>query len=357
MIYKKDSKGKIRTLEIYSNGGEIVQVSGLENGKKVTNISQCQPKNEGKANATTAEQQACKEVKAKLIKKLNEGYFALREYATKTLVIAPMLAKVYGKESSKINWDEGVFVQPKLDGMRSLGIKDSYLESRLGNKIENLDHLYVQLNYLRMIMPNTIPDGELYSHGRSFQNNMKIIKKFRDGESQQVNYHLYDCITSKPYGFEERYEYLKKALKSSQVFSSIKLVPTVKVHSEEEIMELHQKYIGLGYEGTIVRHGNDPYKLNGRSSSLLKLKTFLDSQHKVVDVEPSDSRPEQGVIVCYSEKSNMLFKASLAMSHKERREVLKNKENYIGQLAEIRYFEETDQGLPRFPVCHGFRND
>jgi hypothetical protein len=33
------------------------------------------------------------------------------------------------------------------------------------------------------------------------------------------------------------------------------------------------------------------------------------------------------------------------------------KEEYIGQTAEVRFFEYTDGGIPRFPVCVGFRLD
>ena len=32
IIYKKDSKGKIRSLEIYADGDEVVQTSGLVDG-------------------------------------------------------------------------------------------------------------------------------------------------------------------------------------------------------------------------------------------------------------------------------------------------------------------------------------
>lgn len=45
----------------------------------------------------------------------------------------------------------------------------------------------------------------------------------------------------------------------------------------------------------------------------------------------------------------------LKMSHKEREEILLNKDNYIWQTAEIRFFEYTDDWLPRFPVCVWFR--
>ena len=41
----------------------------------------------------------------------------------------------------------------------------------------------------------------------------------------------------------------------------------------------------------------------------------------------------------------------------ERQQILIDKADYIGQTAEIRFFEYTDDGLPRFPVCVGFRLD
>jgi len=36
---------------------------------------------------------------------------------------------------------------------------------------------------------------------------------------------------------------------------------------------------------------------------------------------------------------------------------LTNKEKYIGKLANIRYFELTDDGIPRFPVMIGIHED
>ena len=51
------------------------------------------------------------------------------------------------------------------------------------------------------------------------------------------------------------------------------------------------------------------------------------------------------------------FGCGMKFSHEAREEILANKEQYIGMMAEVRFFEYTDDGLPRFPVCVGFRND
>jgi len=75
---------------------------------------------------------------------------------------------------------------------------------------------------------------------------------------------------------------------------------------------------------------------------------------------PSERRPEQGVIVCEMPSGNIhnkTFHANLKFSHAEREEILNNKDKYIGQTAEIRFFEFTEDGIPRFPVCVGFRLD
>jgi hypothetical protein len=37
--------------------------------------------------------------------------------------------------------------------------------------------------------------------------------------------------------------------------------------------------------------------------------------------------------------------------------MLINKQDYLGKTAEIRFFEFTDDGLPRFPVMVGIRLD
>jgi hypothetical protein len=83
-----------------------------------------------------------------------------------------------------------------------------------------------------------------------------------------------------------------------------------------------------------------------------------------VNVIPSESRPEQGIVVCTKimEQAGdnvwiQHFNCGMKFSHADREEILANKENYIGKFAEVRFFEYTDGGLQRFPICHGFRLD
>jgi len=345
-IYKKDSSGNIRYLFITTEGNIVVQESGIfGNNSPVFNRSACEAKNVGKANATTPEEQAVSEAHSKINEKMRLGYFNSIEEAQQKGgkdFLLPMLAKDFKKESKKVTYP--CYVQPKLDGMRSLATEEDGFMSRTGKAIDTLGHIVLSG------LEGAILDGELYAHGISFQKNMKLIKKYRKDETEQVKYHVYDIVMNAP--FIERYETLCDLFLNNP---NIEVVPTYLVQNEKQMKDFHTVFITQGYEGTIVRHSNEGYQVNKRSSQLLKYKDFLDEVYKVIDIVPSESRPEQGVVVCSSPKGN--FNCGMKFSHFERKVILEMKHEFIGQLAEVRFFEYTDGGLPRFPVCVGFRED
>lgn len=345
-IYKKDSSGKVRYLTISTEGATLTQESGVVGTPNpVYNVSVSTPKNVGRANETSGEEQAVLEAESKLTLKLRQGYFKTKEQAMaeggKDFLL-PMLAKDFKKESKKVQYP--CYAQPKLDGCRALGVDGDRLVSRTGKIFENINHI---------ILPNEddIFDGELYSFGISFQENMKLIKKYRKGETEKIKYHVYDLVSDLP--FIDRYHKLIELVDGND---AIELVETILINNEAELKEFHSINIEKGYEGTIVRHSNVGYEVNKRSSQLLKYKDFLDESYLVIDVIPSDVRPEQGIVVCQTPYGTT-FNCGMKFSHKEREEILINKEQYIGKLGEVRFFEYTDGGLPRFPVCHGFRID
>lgn len=346
IVYKKDSKGKIRFCNISTEGDQVIQQAGLVGGNPTKHSSSCIGKNIGKSNETTPEEQAIVEAKAKVKKKLDEGYFDSIEKAENEVVILPMLAKEYSKEKHKIDWTTA-YCQPKLDGMRCLK-NNGGMVSRKNKPIDTLPHISSIQNPIMDML-----DGELYAHGLSFQENMKLIKKQRP-ESVNVKYHVYDMVYPN-LPFIERYNIL-----SLFKHENIEVVPTYKVNSQEELDKYHQEFLSLGYEGTMLRWGNEGYKVNGRSSNLLKYKDFIDITVPVIFVKQSEKNPEQGVVVCELPGFPLeegVFSCGMKFSHAEREEILTNKDKYIGQTAEIRFFEYTDSGLPRFPVCVGFRLD
>ena len=346
-IYKLDSKGKCRFLTIENQDNFVVQTSGLlGSDKPVENRSECIGKNTGKVNATTPEEQALAEATAKLKKKLEEGYYVTVEEAQGGTLVLPMLAQDFKKHESKVQYP--CFVSPKLDGMRAL--KDQYMiVSRKNKAITTMSHIESEL-----LAYADIFDGELYAEGESFQRNMELIKKYRPGESEQVKYHVYDVVLPN-LSFSERYAILKGIIEVEQP-QNIVLVPAYEINSKEELLEYHAKFLSEGYEGSIVRHGDTGYEINKRSYSLLKFKDFIDLACEIVDVKPSEKRPDQGSFICQLEDGTR-FGCGMRFSHDERKNIIQNPSEYIGQIAEIRFFEYSSDGVPRFPVCIGIRID
>jgi DNA ligase-1 len=358
-LYKLDSKFKIRVWNIWTEDGILIQEAGILGGKLVQHSKQCKSKNVGKSNETSPEEQALLELESEYKGKLTEGYFETIEEAETEVVILPMLAKSYDDEKHKVDW-KNAYVQPKLDGMRCLAhIKDNKvtLMSRDGKIINNMDHISLSLSF---IMEDIILDGELYAHGLTFQENMKLIKKYRPGESEKVQYHIYDCISDN--NFITRSNIINIIITDSKI-ENTKLVITSICNSEKELKEAHILNIHSGYEGSMLRWGLKSYKTNGRSENLLKYKNFQDLDAEIIDILPNDANPLHGTpLLKYSINklsgvSSSIFKAGVKMSHEDRVDLLANKHLYIGKLANIRFFEWTDDGNPRFPVMIGIHID
>lgn len=354
-LYKLDSKGKLRFISIVADNDKIIQKSGVEGSDKfVEHVKAVTAKNVGKVNETTVEQQAILEVESFIKDKLTKGYFLTIEETTKSEVVLPQLAKDYFKEKHKINFQKDVvLVQPKLDGMRCLAfVKNTgevELISRAGKKIENMMHIEKELSTLGL---DIILDGELYVHGEGFQTNMSYVKKYYPGKSERIVFNVYDVVDK-----ERPYLERTKVLKSFQM-TSVKRLTFDRVFNEEEITEFYRQFIREGYEGLMVKISNLGYKSNARISELLKYKHFIDIQLPILDVIPADQRPDWGIpIFEWFGAKDSILKSNTKMTHEQRRDLLENKQEYIGKYAEIRFFEYSDEGVPRFPVVVGIRND
>lgn len=351
-LFKRDSKEKIRVWKIWTEGAKIIQEAGLENGKLVKNEKLATGKNIGKSNESTPAEQAILEMNSTYNGKLTEGYFKTKSEALSEEVILPMLAKSYNDEKHKIDWNS-CYIQRKYDGQRCLAIiKDGIitLKSRDGKIIENMDHI---ISDLSMISENMILDGELFSRELgTFQENMKAIKKNRPGITEKIKYNIYDIISNQNYN--DRSIELDH-IKDKYSFSSIEFVETNPIFNEKELKSYHQQFISEGFEGSIIRHGNKPYGIDKRCDSLLKYKDFQDIDAEIIDIEPADQRPEWGVPVL--KYKNSTFRSGVRMSHEDRKDLLTNKKDYIGKLGNIRFFEWTDEGNPRFPILIGIHED
>lgn len=342
-IYKKDTTGKIRYITISNRNDLIFQESGVVGtDNPVVHEKRAKAKNVGKRNETTPTEQAGLEVERFVKDKLDQGYFNTIEEAEQSEEVLPMLAKEFTKEERKVDWKSGWIENPKLDGMRCLAIVKNNkctIISRRGKVIDTMKHIEDELSQLE----DCILDGELYTK-ESFQTNMSYIKKYQEGLSEQISLWVYDLVSKD--------EYAERFNKATQLIKDLKNVvgiPHSVVYSKDEMLEKFKQHVTEGYEGLMLKNPKGLYKNNGRSSDLLKHKEFIDIQQKIIDVIPMENRPEFGLFVFDG------FKGTPKMTEDQKREILLNKKDYIGMMAEIRFFEYTDDGIPRFPVVVGVR--
>lgn len=358
-IFKLDSKGKIRTWQYVVQGDSWATIAGLQDGNKVhSGWTKCVP-----ASQPTAEEQALFEAKAEETKKLKRDYHATIEGTSTAKYFAPMLAEKYDRDLVH----EGDMVQPKLDGIRCVATKDA-LKSRKGELITSCPHILEQLQPFFAVYPNATLDGELYNH--EFKDNFNelasIIRKKTPNADQlaraarDIEFHVYDLVDPR----EPRATALDRlaayTTRLSDTGLSIQIVPTTLVDDHDEVRALFLKYVGLGYEGVMVRRGDAVYE-NKRTDALMKYKEFITEEYVVSEILegvgnwagyakavefilPDDVRTEQGDRPKAGIKGNQAFTKAL----------LARKGELVGKKVTVRFFELTPAGIPRFPIAIDF---
>ncbi len=350
-------------------------------GKKIQNKwTTCKPKNVGRANATTGEEQAIKEAIAKHDKKLESGYHLNVENIENKRFYEPMLAQDFKNKNRKKEvegeLDESgvgatVFSQPKLDGIRCIATKDG-LFTRSGKPIEAVPHISEALKGFFKAYPNSILDGELYSHAYKDDFN-KIIHLVRKqnltdehlAESKKmIQYYIYDAPRiaklEESASFGDRYAALIYALGStdtgySNIWDSLVLVQTDEIQSLEELDEYYGDYIEEGFEGQMIRI-DAPYE-NKRSKYLLKRKDFVDEEYTILGYEEGKGN-RAGTIkhFKFENKEGKEFNSNVKGTFEYLTELLEKAEDLIGKQATVKYFNLTPDGVPRFPYVIAIRD-
>lgn len=359
-LYKLSNRGKIEEWDIETipaiTASEIVVIWGMQGGKKQEKRETIiEGKNIGRANETTPQEQADLEAKSKWEKQKDKGYF--EEIPTKRK-IRPMLAKVYGDHKHKLTFP--VFVQPKLDGMRALAFyRDGKvgMMSRKGKEINTAEHIQKDLESFFKDQPDAIFDGELYKHGEAFQKIISAVKRDDANEaSKEIEYHIYDCFYPKVLNLEfvGRNAVIETLFRKLNPVN-LKYVETNVCFIEEQIFEAHQKYLKLGYEGSIVRN-NASYEIDKRSSNLLKLKEFQDGEFQIVGCE--EDKNGHAVFWCQTKGAGATFKVKPEGDDEYRKQLYKDRIKYSGKMLTVRFFEWTTSisAVPRFPVGIAIRD-
>jgi len=350
-LYKaKDDKFLQWSIEVEGNKYRVH--SGQEGGKIVTSAwKYATPKNIGKANETTPEEQAQAEADAIYKQKIEKGYQLTKTVVPNIFKIDPMLAKKFDDYEDKISYP--FYTQPKLDGIRCI-ITRKGMFTRNNKPITSCPHIFDEaIKFLNRHPDIEALDGELYSHELfdNFNKIVSLVKKVKSEpqdliESEQfIKYHCYDIVSELK--FNKRNFIITNEL-SNNSYKNIKCVETSVINNKSELDEQHEKYLADGYEGTIVRL-DAPYEKK-RSKNLLKKKDFMDAEFEILDIiEGEGNRYGTAGYIETITKDGKRFKSNIKGTFEYLTELLVNKHHYIGKQATIKYFQLTPDGIPRFP--------
>lgn len=260
----------------------------------------------------------------------------------------PMLAYDYKKKKEYIKFP--CYVQPKLDGVRAVGVGINFY-SRNWIKFPELDHIRDEMS---KIETNIILDGELYTNDINFESIVGLVRKGNKTsdeieKTKKIYYNVFDCIDKK-LPFKERYEKLEQFFLENNL-KYLKLVKTEYCKTESEIETFLDKYIKEGYEGVIIRNIKGKYEENTRSTELQKLKRFVDEEFEIIGYQTPTIGKEVGCVIweCKT-KEGKSFTVRPEGSYQERKKLYKEGKKNIGKLLTVRFQEYTKDNIPRFPV-------
>jgi len=245
-------------------------------------------------------------------------------------------------------WDnaldpQGWWMSEKLDGVRAFWDGRQFL-SRQGN-------LYHAPDWFVDGLPAVPLDGELWLDRKAFQRTVGIVRRQDKGEPwRTIRYLVFDAPAAGG-SFEDRLKFLKDEVGRWQN-------PFTGVHEHslcrdvEHLREELRRIESLGGEGIMLREPRSKY-VAGRSTSLLKVKTFHDAEATVIRHEPGKGR-HQGRLGAVSVRlpNGKEFSVGTGFSDRDREQP-----PAVGSLITFRYQELSDAGIPRFPSYVGRRRD
>lgn len=198
----------------------------------------------------------------------------------------------YPFEEKRLNkWKYPVLVQPKLDGIRCGATQEIdgevNLTSSTQEPITSVPHINSFLQNISDELNIDIPliDGELYIHGKSFEDINSITSRTVNfhPDFQTMEYHVFD-LCEEQLVQTDRLIMLWEFLEQLSENCPIKKVPTCIAYSFEELWNHYQRFLSDGYEGIIVRHPTAPY-IRRRSTQVMKFKPKKDDWYTVVGIE------------------------------------------------------------------------
>ena len=237
----------------------------------------------------------------------------------------------------------GWWMSEKLDGVRAWWDGKQFI-SRLGNR-------YFAPDWFVEKLPDVPLDGELWGGRKLFQRTVSIVRRQDKNDLwKEISYLVFDAPKLDA-PFEARLDFIRDTLADGRS-------PHARYHTHEHcrgvahLREELARVEALGGEGLMLRKPGSRYEA-GRSSTLLKVKTFHDAEARVIGYVAGAGRHKGRTGALQVEMPDgTRFAVGTGLSDAER-----DHPPAIGALITYRYQELSDGGVPRFPSFLRIRED
>lgn len=380
VLYALTSTGATQIWFMEQDGEKFRSTSGQKDGQKVvSDWTEAKPKNVGRANVTTAEEQASAEIKSKYDKQLKSGgYWENESDINKERFFQVMLAKNFDDYKDDIDWNQGVAVQIKYNGGRIIARK-SGLFTRKGEKYISIPHIEEALIPFFNKFPDAILDGEGFNYTLRERLNeiMSLLnKKVRvtpqdlAKSKEMIKFYVYDGFgfpssASGSYTTIDSDYLCRKAAIDNAFFAPcfrarydniIGRVPTWVVKSYTELNTLYQKFLADNQEGGIIRILGKPYETK-RSRYLLKYKPVDDDEFRILSVQDGKGKFANRIATVTCEKldrspyldGETTFDATFKGTERDAFKAWDERQNLVGKVVTIYYNATSGYGKPNYP--------
>ena len=184
-------------------------------------------------------------------------------------------------------------------------------------------------------------DGELYLPGYSVNDINSFVKNTQLPQHYQLQYWCYD-ICCENMSATKRAEFLR--MNTNNIIFNIQdkethlnnkqqfgLLYTYIIPDFIYAEDIRNKFINLGFEGLIIRNPKAEYQFGKRNQAMFKFKKVDDGKFVIVAINSEHKRSDLPLFVLRNDINDELFECSINAPQDKQREILINKDKYVGK--------------------------
>lgn len=193
-----------------------------------------------------------------------------------------------------------------------------------------------------MIEEGACLDGELYLPGYSVNDINSFVKNTQLPQHYQLQYWCYDiCCENMSANVRDNFRIKNIEHSLGETFGDkeahlnnkkqLFILPTYIVSSISSAIGLRDGFIDRGFEGLILRNPAAEYQFGKRNQAMFKFKKVDDGKFVIVNITSEHKRSDLPLFVLRNDINDELFECSINKPQDVQREILANKEKYIGK--------------------------